>query len=95
MAIDVTEALASFGAHTEARDGLDDRPFKLACSLSRPATDEETQSAWPTGRLPTELVQAWSVSRESRLFEDVDYGQWGLVLLSPTTSAERTAEQFA
>jgi hypothetical protein len=29
------------------------------------------------------------------LFEDVDYGQWGLVLLSPTASARRTAEQRA
>ena len=29
------------------------------------------------------------------MFEDVDYGQWGLALLSPTASARRTAEQRA
>jgi len=56
------------------------------------ATDEEIRSAWPDG-LPAELAGAWSVSRESRLFEDVEYGQWGLVLLSSAASAERTAEQ--
>jgi hypothetical protein len=91
LAANVTEVLASFSAYAEPRDGLGDNPFKLGCSLSGPATDEEIRSAWPTVPLPAELVEAWSVSRESRLFEDVDYGQWGLVLLSPAASAERTA----
>jgi hypothetical protein len=95
MAADVTEVLASFSAYTEPRDGLGDSPFKLGCSLSRSATDEEVRSAWPTAPPPAELAGAWSVSRESRLFEDVDYGQWGLVLLSPAASAQRTAEQRA
>lgn len=88
----VAEALASFSAHAEPRDGLGDNPFKLGCSLSVAATDEETGSAWPEAMLPAELVEVWSVSRESRLFEDVDYGQWGLVLLSPAASAERKAQ---
>jgi hypothetical protein len=91
MGTDVTEVLASFSACAEPRDGLGGNPFKLGCSLAAPATDEEVRSAWPTP--PAELARAWPVSRESRLFEDVDYGQWGLVLLSPTASAERTAEQ--
>jgi hypothetical protein len=60
-----------------------------------PATDEEISSAWSAAPLPAELVEAWSFSRESRLFEDVDYGQWGLVLLSPAAAAERTAGQRA
>lgn len=94
MAADVTGALASFSAHTEPGDGLGDNPFKLGCSLGAPATDEEIRSAWPDG-LPAELAGAWSVSRESHLFEDVEYGQWGLFLLSPAASAERTAEQRA
>jgi hypothetical protein len=33
------------------------------------------------------------VCREARLFEDVDYSQWGLVLLTPSTSAARTAQE--
>lgn len=92
MAADVTEVLASFSAYTEPRDGLGDNPFKLGCSLSAPATDEEIRAAWPDGP-PAEMAEVWSVSSESRLFEDVDYGQWGLVLLSPAESAKRTAEQ--
>ena len=94
MAADVTEVLAGFSAYAEPSDGLGDNPFKLRCSLSAPATDEEIRSAWPDGP-PAELAEAWSVSRESRLFEDVDYGQWGLVLFSPAASAKRTAEQRA
>jgi hypothetical protein len=92
MTADVTEVLASFSSYAKPRDGLGDNPFKLGCSLSRPATVEEIRLAWPALPLPAELIEAWSVSRESRLFEDVDYGQWGLVLLSPAASAERTAE---
>ena len=92
MAANVTEALASYRAYAEPKDGLGDSPFKLGCSLSAPATDEEIESAWPESPPPAELVEAWSVSRESRLFEDLDYGQWGLALLSPTASAERTTQ---
>jgi hypothetical protein len=95
MAADVAGALAGFRDFTEPRDGYGDSPFKLGCSLSGPATDEEIASAWPDMPLPDELIGAWSASRESRLFEDVDYGQWGLVLLSPAVSAKRTAEQRA
>ncbi len=92
MAANVTEVLAGFSAYAEPRDGLGDKPFKLGCSLSGPATEEEIRSAWPTAPVPAEGAEAWSVSRASRLFEDVDYGQWGVVLLSPAASAERTAE---
>lgn len=93
MADDVAEALNAFRAYTEPRDGLGDNPFKLACSFDEPATDAEIASAWPNVEVPGELVQAWSVSRQSRLFEDVDYGQWGLAMLSPDAAAERTAQE--
>ena len=39
------------------------------------------------------MAQAWSSSRQSRLFEDVEYGQWGLLLLSPEAAAQRTAQE--
>ncbi|HEX9033962.1 MAG TPA: hypothetical protein VF834_19145 [Streptosporangiaceae bacterium] len=45
--------------------------------------------------MPDDLAGAWLVSRESRLFEDIDYGQWGLVLLSPVATAERTTRERA
>jgi hypothetical protein len=90
---EVTDALTRFGIFTKPRDGPGGNPFKLSCSLDRPATREEIRSAWPAMSLPTELTDAWSVSREARLFVDVDYGQWGLVLLSPAASARRTAQE--
>jgi hypothetical protein len=93
MSPSVAEALTDFSAFTEPRDGLADNPFKLQCSLSSPATAAEVKAAWPEAPPPAELAEAWSVSATSRLFEDAEYGQWGLVLLSPGASAERTAEQ--
>lgn len=37
-----------------------------------------------------EIGELWSVIDAARLFEDVDYGQWGLVLLDQNGSRERT-----
>jgi hypothetical protein len=95
MAGDVVSALNAFRAYSEPRDGIGDNPFKLGCSFDDPASAAEIDKAWPGGGVPTELVQVWSVSRQARLFEDVEYGQWGLVLLSPAASAQRTAEERA
>jgi hypothetical protein len=54
----------------------------------------EIEQAWPGRRLPGQLIDAWTTARQARLFEDVDYGQWGLVLLSPAASAERTGKEL-
>lgn len=40
-----------------------------------------------------ELKDVWSTCRQARLFEDIDYGQWGLVLLDPASSAARSARE--
>ncbi|GAA1692495.1 hypothetical protein GCM10009765_47280 [Fodinicola feengrottensis] len=93
MTDDAAEVLNAFRAYTEPRDGLGDNSFKVACSFDEPATDVEIASAWPGAEVPGELAQVWSTSRQSRLFEDVDYGQWGLVLLSPEGAAERTMQE--
>lgn len=46
--------------------------------------------------LPPDVLETWSVARGARLFEDVDFGQWGLKILSPADSAARTtAERVA
>jgi hypothetical protein len=95
MAADVAGALDAFRAYIEPRDGLGDSPFRLACSFDEPASEVEVTAAWPGIELPAELMLVWRASRESRLFEDVDYGQWGLVLLSPAAAAERTATERA
>lgn len=95
MAVDVARALDAFRAYIEPRDGLGDNPFKLACWFDEPASEAEVALAWPGVEVLAELMQVWSTSRQSRLFEDVDYGQWGLVLLSPAAAAERTAIERA
>ena len=63
--------------------------------MDEPASEQEIASAWPTHTPPRELVEAWRTCRRARLFEDVDFGQWGLVLLSPRESTQRTAEELA
>jgi hypothetical protein len=93
MAADIAEVLARFANYAEVRDGYGSNPFRLRCLLSAGATISEIRAAWKPGTAPPELERAWRVSRESHLFEDVDYGQWGLVLLSPEASAMVTAEQ--
>jgi hypothetical protein len=90
---DVASALNAFRAYTEPRDGLGSNPFKLACTFDDPASTAEIETAWPGREVPGELVQMWSTSRQTRLFEDVDYGQWGLLLLSPAASAQRTLSE--
>lgn len=89
----VAEALSGFHDWHEPRDGIGDNPFRLACTLDPPASSEELRSAWPGQKLPDELVELWQTCRQARLFEDIDYGQWGLWILSPAASAERTARE--
>lgn len=68
-------------------------PFRLACTLDPPASRSEIVAAWPGRNLPDELVTLWLICRRARLFEDIDYGQWGLAILSPEESAARTAAE--
>ena len=42
--------------------------------------------------VPPSLAEFWTVAAGARLFEDVMYGQWGLVLLSPDAARARTAD---
>lgn len=44
--------------------------------------------------VPAELIELWQVCGGARLFTDVDYGQWGLVLLGPEVSWRRTLDQL-
>jgi hypothetical protein len=39
------------------------------------------------------VIELWTVTRTARLFEDVDYKQWGLKVLTPSESAARTASE--
>lgn len=67
----------------------DDDPFKLACRLEPGARREELDAA-PT-HAGDQLLALWSATREAWLFEDTEYGQWGLHLLAPAESSSRTS----
>lgn len=71
--------------------GLRGALFTLACSFDEPATDAEISSVWPDAGVPNELAQVWKNSRHSRLFEEVDYGQWGPAAVVRGTPATRSA----
>jgi hypothetical protein len=92
----VADALRGFLDWREPRDGIGDNPFRLACSFEPPTSPSgELSAVWGGRELPSELVELWTSARSARLFEDIDYGQWGLVLLSPPESADRTALELA
>lgn len=66
-----------------------DDSLRLACSVSF-----RDDASWALDEeVPAELRELWQVCGEARLFTDVDYGQWGLVLLGPEVSWRRTSDQ--
>ena len=72
--------------YTPAADGSD--AFELECTFSGPADASEIEQAWAGKALPSEVAELWSECREAELFRDVQYGQWGLRILSPGRSVE-------
>ena len=54
-----------------------DNPFTLSCRVGSGATAEEIVQAAGSSSLPDEVKELWTASRESWLFEDTEYGQWG------------------
>lgn len=68
-------------------------PFPLACSFTSPAVElgglKERER-----EIPKELIELWQSTESARLFEDTQFGQWGLELLSPTRAAETTRSEL-
>ena len=94
MLDDVNRVMSKLRAWDSHRDGVGESPSRLACSISDGASEEEVARAWSGMKVPPDLVELWTHARSARLFEDIDYGQWGLRLLSPTESAARTASEL-
>ena len=67
-----------------------DSPLRLVSSVSAPAAPGEISTAWQGRSVPDEVTGLWSAARAARWFEDADYGQWGLGLLDPLASRQRT-----
>jgi hypothetical protein len=86
----ITDAVLKIKQEPRPSAGKTDNPFNLVSSVTDPAASSEISSAWQDISLPTDVADFWSVCRQARLFEDIDFGQWGLVLLDPVSSAERT-----
>ncbi len=83
----IPDTLAAYAAGEPAAFG----PLRLASSLEGPASDEEIDAAGIDG-VPDELRALWRRCRTARLYGDVDYGQWGMVLLSPARCRELTQQ---
>src|SRR5262245_55819331 len=66
-------------------------PFRLLCWLERSKDVAEAGRTWKD--LPSDLASFWSIYRGGHLFRDIDYGQWGLHLLSPTEAELETKRQ--
>jgi hypothetical protein len=89
----VPEALDRFRHQPSPPEGSTGNPFRLVSTLASPARAGEVEEAWGGSELLSDAVELWMACREARLFEDVDYGQWGLALLTPAASAARTAQE--
>jgi hypothetical protein len=95
----LVDALAAVLANTARIGRVDDGPgagpLGSVCVVAPPATLDHVQALWAGGdEIPTELVRFWRLADGARLFEDPDYGQWGLVLLSVAASRQRTQAEF-
>src|SRR5262245_51246241 len=64
-------------------------PMTFDCSFAPDGAGPEELSALP-GACPPHLLEFWSIARTATLFEDTEYGQWGLELLSPQQAIEAT-----
>jgi len=86
-------ALAPYSTWVQKPNG--DNPFNLACRIDPGASAEEIRLAWPRGEVDKDLSDLWTATREAWLFVDVEYGQWGLHLLTAKACADQTAAQRA
>jgi hypothetical protein len=91
----LADALAKFQRQSSPPEASMSNPFKLVSTLDGPARANEVGVAWRGHGLPCDALDLWAACRQARLFEDVDYGQWGLALPAPSASATRTAQEHA
>jgi hypothetical protein len=65
--------------------------FHLTCAIEHRAKTYLFHSPFPQD-LPEDLHKWWALVKSARLFEDTNYGQWGLEVLSPDVSLQVTNE---
>jgi hypothetical protein len=57
----------------------------LRCTFSDPDQNLNVEIE-PLKDLPDQLLKFWKIAPQAKLFEDADFGQWGLEILSPRES---------
>jgi hypothetical protein len=87
---DIQEVLARYAEWGEPHPRPGEN-LALGHEIQPPATPEEIEQAYPDG-VDERAVELWLAAREAELFKDVEYGQWGMHLLTPAASVERTRE---
>lgn len=73
-----------------ATDPTVEGPLRLRSHVGDPASEEEIATAWADLPVLPATRELWRTTRAAELFQDVDYGQWGLRILDPSASRERT-----
>jgi hypothetical protein len=68
-------------------DGLP--PMTFSCVFATQRVDSAELNAIPF-RCPDDLAMFWGLARSARLFEDEQYGQWGLEVLDPQQACSAT-----
>ena len=64
--------------------------LRMQCTLYRGSPITSQRHLRPS--LPDDLIDLWSLINNAILFEDIDYGQWGLKVLSPKEAIEATGD---
>jgi SMI1 / KNR4 family (SUKH-1) len=71
-------------------------PFRVKFDLLPPAVwDPDAVEATCGVSLPPDLKAFWDEIGGARLFIDAEYGQWGLILWSPTEVIQRSPQEVA
>lgn len=65
--------------------------FKCVSEVSELSETIDTIKALIPG-CPSDLIDLWRTTQSATLFQDVEYGQWGLDLLSPGRSVAATID---
>lgn len=67
-------------------------PVPLRCSFASPAREGDLALVAAQFITPASVLEFWQISDGARLYEDEQYGQWGLLLFSATDALAKTAE---
>src|SRR6266511_1220858 len=80
---------------TTKPDMVDPLPVRYRTSIAERAKwDQRELESRLNLTLPAAQVELWNNAASLRLFEDVDYGQWGLVMLTWERAIEMTELQM-